>query len=1198
MKSPNKTNVFRTKNLLTVLQDRKFRGRRRFHQRNLEQFVDNVTTASSFDNKAILSGQNLRSTFMIVFSQDGNLVASSHGSHTIKICRLPSLECIQTLSGHPRSVWCMNFHPSSSELLASGCLGGQVRVWDLEGRSEVWNSKKGTTITSLSFHPYERLLLIATGNQILLWDWSKRNPIAAIETSSSDEYIRLVRFDRHGHHLLTGITNQTRGTEESSDILRPLSLEFRSGGDDDNDSEVPTEADTFPEPSLAEPPITGEQATNHVTNAAVLERQPQSDVTPTGLELNNGAQDTEPTSSDNSLQLDDVFGRESLSLTREQQDWTSISTNQRNGVNDSDNSVLVGAHEGVSVESSFASQGTSGTPSDGTSLDVRPTAPPLTDQVDTVSTSGQESVRNGAVTMETDEVDSIDAEVHQGMVLPMAAPIQQTPDTSEGNPQGTLTGNGFLTSSHSGISSQRTPNRVVRVRRAYDGPELVQVRVISERFEGPWDNPPRISPEDLSNAIIIRTEETFHVPDMPNNATAGEPQAARALFFDSDNSNNSTDSGFPSEGAPEEERSPFTGLPMGSSLLDHVPNRNNRVEHQVSYPVSAGHGMVGHVTITRSSPADSLLMGSLQQQRGSLQQQRGPTSTGGNVARRNQGARRVLPTQLHSPGGRRRVVSSRNGRDEEGSLQDGGRRQRLSRSGFARTAIRRRSGNRRHAQNVENDSPSFPQGEYLINQALADAFRGRWSSPAVANNISLVTHRLQWWDFNVNSLPNIGDAKSNVVVPCCKLYSDASCDISKDEKFLTTFVPYNFPDQFVVAAYSLEKETFGQIMYSMKLGADAITLSISPSSNYLLVGVASGRYHYPATQTPLAMICKFSEPTGEEGSIRVIQTVTHPSEGTERPSACLNIAKWIPTVGAGFVYGTDKGDLRICTPRYDISRVKGGNLSSRFVDRGERTFLQSHGSSSSQSRQRGQSTQTRRRTHSAGTQTDLTSRFVRRMRRRLNLVSSSRLPVAMNDTLNGLSPGAHPTSASSSAVLNLNFSPEASRSAVAVHPTSVADMGACVTQPANFTTVRPESRNSSDIIASSQNVNTSSTENVSSPDISNHGRLNPSSTVSVADTQACSTTSSAVNIHLARGFPTAVTSNTRDGIISENTGHSTGMTLDSRTSSTVNHSHIANGSSQNSMVSSSENEITINPTAATIANSSDSGVVAEDPGRV
>lgn len=280
--------------------------------------------------------------------------------------------------------------------------------------------------------------------------------------------------------------------------------------------------------------------------------------------------------------------------------------------------------------------------------------------------------------------------------------------------------------------------------------------------------------------------------------------------------------------------------------------------------------------------------------------------------------------------------------------------------------------------------------------------------------------------------------------------------------------------------------------------------------------------------------------------------------------------------------------------RYDISRVKGGNQSSRFVDRGERTFLRSHGSSSSQSRQRGQSTQTRRRTHSAGTQTDLTSRFVRRMRRRLNLVSSSRLPVAMNDNLN-LSPGAHPTSATSSAIQNLDFSPDASSSAVTVHPACGADVVASVTQPANFTAVRPESRNSSEIIAS-QSVSTSSTGTFSSPDISNHGRLNPSSIVSVADTQACSITSSTVNIHSARRYPTAVTSNTRDVTVADNIEYSTGISLDSRVSSTVNHSHITNGSGQ-SFMASSENEITINPTAATNANSSD-GVVAEDPGRV
>ena len=198
-------------------------------------------------------------------------------------------------------------------------------------------------------------------------------------------------------------------------------------------------------------------------------------------------------------------------------------------------------------------------------------------------------------------------------------------------------GNGFLTSSHQGVSSQRPPNRVVRVRRSYDGPELVQVRVISERFEGVGgDQPPRISAEDLSNAIIIRTEETFHVPDMPDSEGTSEPQAARALHFDS-SSNDSSGPSVPSQEPPaggpprsDATMSPFTGLPLGSSLLDHVPNRNERVEHQVSYPVSASDGMVGHVTITRSSPADSVLLRALQLQRNS-----GPT--GGNISRRTQG---------------------------------------------------------------------------------------------------------------------------------------------------------------------------------------------------------------------------------------------------------------------------------------------------------------------------------------------------------------------------------------------------------------------------------------------------------------------------------------------------------------------------------------------------------------------------------
>lgn len=58
-------------------------------------------------------------------------VASSHGDHNINVTNLRTNKCISTLTGHPRTPWCIAFHPHRNDILASGCLGGQVRVWDL-----------------------------------------------------------------------------------------------------------------------------------------------------------------------------------------------------------------------------------------------------------------------------------------------------------------------------------------------------------------------------------------------------------------------------------------------------------------------------------------------------------------------------------------------------------------------------------------------------------------------------------------------------------------------------------------------------------------------------------------------------------------------------------------------------------------------------------------------------------------------------------------------------------------------------------------------------------------------------------------------------------------------------------------------------------------------------------------------------------
>ena len=43
-----------------------------------------------------------RSTFLMVFSPDRSLMASTHGDHNIYVTAVKSGACVQTLKGHPR----------------------------------------------------------------------------------------------------------------------------------------------------------------------------------------------------------------------------------------------------------------------------------------------------------------------------------------------------------------------------------------------------------------------------------------------------------------------------------------------------------------------------------------------------------------------------------------------------------------------------------------------------------------------------------------------------------------------------------------------------------------------------------------------------------------------------------------------------------------------------------------------------------------------------------------------------------------------------------------------------------------------------------------------------------------------------------------------------------------------------------------
>lgn len=58
-------------------------------------------------------------------------MASTHVNHNIYITEVQTGRCLHSLVGHRRTPWCVTFHPTIPGLVASGCLDGEVRIWDL-----------------------------------------------------------------------------------------------------------------------------------------------------------------------------------------------------------------------------------------------------------------------------------------------------------------------------------------------------------------------------------------------------------------------------------------------------------------------------------------------------------------------------------------------------------------------------------------------------------------------------------------------------------------------------------------------------------------------------------------------------------------------------------------------------------------------------------------------------------------------------------------------------------------------------------------------------------------------------------------------------------------------------------------------------------------------------------------------------------
>ncbi|OAY55461.1 uncharacterized protein LOC110611224 isoform X2 [Manihot esculenta] len=158
-----------------------------------------------------------RSTIAAGFSSDGKTLASTHGDHTVKIIDCRTGKCLKVLRGHRRTPWVVRFHPLCSEILASGSLDHEVRLWNANTADCIGSRDFYRPIASIAFHAHGELLAVASGHKLYIWQYNNRgetsSPAIVLKTRRS---LRAVHFHPHGApFLLTAEVNDLDSSDSS-----------------------------------------------------------------------------------------------------------------------------------------------------------------------------------------------------------------------------------------------------------------------------------------------------------------------------------------------------------------------------------------------------------------------------------------------------------------------------------------------------------------------------------------------------------------------------------------------------------------------------------------------------------------------------------------------------------------------------------------------------------------------------------------------------------------------------------------------------------------------------------------------------------------------------------------------------------------------------------------------------------------------
>nr|XP_015820568.2 activating molecule in BECN1-regulated autophagy protein 1B isoform X2 [Nothobranchius furzeri] len=1089
------------RNSVQILSSRE-RGSQNFgSQRLLQLLVEEKVRWMKWQSQKVELPDSPRSTFLLAFSPDRTLMASTHVNHNIYITEVKTGKCLHSLVGHRRTPWCVTFHPTIPGLVASGCLDGEVRIWDLHGGSESWYTESNVAIASLAFHPTAQLLLIATNNELHFWDWSRPEPFAVVKTGSDTERVRLVRFDPLGHNLLTAIVNpSSQQNEEESEvpmdsvemphfrqrsflpsqpvrrtpilhnflhILSSRAPSSQSGGEHpralgENTGSI-GESPSMPlahypgsEHGPSYPGCTQHLGMLCLCSRCSVSRNPSlaagaSTLTPSDSMVSSdvptlstastfSSARTEPRQpSERPSAFTSVYYSASTSLNsvipsaldshpapRPGPEWTrSLLSMRDSGVNpamlpprtSSSSSVSLlsvlrqqdgSSHSPVYTSATegrgFPQQGESGTrDAAGTSSGHHP----FWDG----SRSNSASFRNvlqcnlSRYFLEIDRTNidpTLGGSLADGSQEPSRELLNNNMDPGRPSQSSSTSSPTIIhyqpplppppSASHSLENNAPPPASRGHLNRCRACHNLLTFNHDSQRWE-------RTNQASSTSASV--PEPPSSSSSFPSSASSWQPEETRrTLEAQNQDLRVSTE---PSEQTPPPPPSlpppiggagtvafPIAPPPSqsGEQTVGLVYNQDTAQWERVYRQAATSRSIETPEALSQEMPVDppdedslrrrllesSLLSLSRYDMSGSrdhpiypdparlspaayyaqrmIQYLSRRDSIRQRSLRYQQNRLRAMSTSSDSP-----ISNPTNSIDNSDvdfeEVDDNGERAR-----------------HRTPRNARMSAPSlgrfvprrFLLPEYLpyagifhergqpglathssVNRVLAGASIGDGQS-AVASNIANTTYRLQWWDFTKFDLPEISNASINVLVPNCKIYNDASCDISSDGQLLAVFIPSSqrgFPDEGILAIYSLAPHNLGEILYTKRFGTvsfdasasccsvdfslgfdeiassgpNAISVSLSPLGCYVMVGLASRRILlHPSTDHMVAQVFRLQQPHGGETSMRMVFSVVYPMAPDQRRHVSINSARWLPDPAMGLAYGTNKGDLVICRP--------------------------------------------------------------------------------------------------------------------------------------------------------------------------------------------------------------------------------------------------------------------------------------------